>query len=281
MCRWMAYVGDPISVGQLLYAPRNSLVHQSLESRLGAEPTNGDGFGLGCYVPTYEVPVLYRTVEPAWNDQNLAELTRYLTASCFVAHVRAAIGSPVQRSNCHPFRRGRWLFMHNGFVDAWPQVHRELMLEVDPAHYHDVEGTTDSEALFQLALSNGLTEEPVEALERMVALVEEASRAVGSREGVQMTVAVTNGTRLWAARYATRGQARSLYRSAEVSAIREMYPDEERLHALPDVARVIVSEPLTDLPGMFEEVPSDCVVVADRDGVETLPFGPRAHAGIR
>lgn len=267
-------------VGTMLYAPRNSLIHQSLDSRLGAEPTNGDGFGIGCYIGDYDVPIVYRSVEPAWNDQNLKELTRYAESRCFLSHVRAAIGSPVQQTNCHPFRHGRWLFMHNGYVDAWPLVHRELLLKVDPAHFNDVLGGTDSELLFGLALTNGLEDDPVRALERMVEEVEAACRSVGSRDGIQMTMAVSDGLRLWAARYATRGQPRSLYRSGEVDAVRHMYPDLETLRELPDVARLIVSEPLNDLPGMFEEIPPDTVVVATHDDIFEMPFGPRARIAM-
>ena len=47
MCRWLAYSGAPILLHDVLYEGPNSLVHQSLQSRLGAEPTNGDGFGVG------------------------------------------------------------------------------------------------------------------------------------------------------------------------------------------------------------------------------------------
>ena len=49
MCRWLAYSGAPVLLEDLLYKPKNSLVMQSLHSQLGAETTNGDGFGVGWY----------------------------------------------------------------------------------------------------------------------------------------------------------------------------------------------------------------------------------------
>jgi hypothetical protein len=49
MCRWLAYSGSPISIEALLYTPVHSLIDQSLHSELGAETTNGDGFGVGWY----------------------------------------------------------------------------------------------------------------------------------------------------------------------------------------------------------------------------------------
>jgi predicted glutamine amidotransferase len=61
---------------------------------------------------------VFRSIEPAWNDQNLRELAGHIRSHLFFAHIRAAIGSAVQQANCHPFRHGRWLFMHNGFIDG-------------------------------------------------------------------------------------------------------------------------------------------------------------------
>ncbi|MFZ0083571.1 MAG: class II glutamine amidotransferase, partial [Trebonia sp.] len=115
MCRWLAYTGAPISLSEVLYTPVHSLIDQSLHSRLGAETTNGDGFGVGWY-DAAAAPGLFRSIEPAWNDLNLRELAGHVSSHLFFAHVRAAIGSAVQQTNCHPFRHGRWLFMHNGFI---------------------------------------------------------------------------------------------------------------------------------------------------------------------
>ena len=115
MCRWLAYSGSTILLERALYSPAHSFIDQSLHSRLGAETTNGDGFGIGWYDEA-PVPGVFRSVEPAWNDQNLRELASHVSSGLFFAHVRAAIGSPVQQTNCHPFRHGRWLWMHNGFV---------------------------------------------------------------------------------------------------------------------------------------------------------------------
>src|SRR5690349_24981563 len=96
MCRWLAYSGAPILLSGALYPPAHSLIDQSLHSDLGAEPTNGDGFGIGWYDDTDE-PGIYRSIEPAWNDRNLSELSRHITSGHFFAHIRAAIGSPVQQ----------------------------------------------------------------------------------------------------------------------------------------------------------------------------------------
>src|SRR6185312_6003339 len=103
-------------MSDVLYGGTNSLVDQSLHSRLGAEPTNGDGFGVGWYGAP-ETPGVYRSVEPAWNDENLRELSGHISSPLFFTHIRAAIGSAVQQTNCHPFRHDNWLFMHNGYIN--------------------------------------------------------------------------------------------------------------------------------------------------------------------
>jgi predicted glutamine amidotransferase len=52
MCRWLAYTGSPVLLTDVLYTPVHSLIDQSLHSKLGAETTNGDGFGVGWYDTT-------------------------------------------------------------------------------------------------------------------------------------------------------------------------------------------------------------------------------------
>src|SRR5690349_15952286 len=139
MCRWLAYSGAPILLKDVLYEGPNSLVHQSLSSRLGAEPTNGDGFGVGWYGAP-DTPGLFHSTEPAWNDQNLLELAGHISSPLFFTHIRAAIGSAVQQTNCHPFRHGRWLFMHNGYLNELARVKRDLVLAVDESLYPEIKG---------------------------------------------------------------------------------------------------------------------------------------------
>ena len=118
MCRWLAYSGTPMLLERLLYTPVHSLIDQSLHSRLGAETTNGDGFGIGWYGDS-PTPGTFKSTEPAWNDRNLRELASHVRSGLVFAHIRAAIGSPVQLTNCHPFKHDDWLFMHNGFIDGF------------------------------------------------------------------------------------------------------------------------------------------------------------------
>jgi glutamine amidotransferase len=275
MCRWLAYSGSPILLETLLYAPKNSLIVQSLHSRLGAEETNGDGFGIGWY-GAYETPAVFHSIEPAWNDRNLRELAVHINAGIVFAHIRASTGSPVQQTNCHPFRHGRWLWMHNGLIHDFHTVKRDLMLAVDPALYPEIEGTTDSEALFHLALTFGLEEDPPAAVQRAIGLVETVGRRHGVEHPFQGTIATTDGERIWAFRYSSEGKSRSLFFSTDVRALRAMYPENELLREVDDESRLVVSEPLGELAGAWNEVPESSWGVIQPGQDELHPFVPEA-----
>ncbi len=277
MCRWLAYSGAPVLLDDLLYKPKNSLVVQSLHSQLGAETTNGDGFGVGWYgdQPT---PGVFRSIEPAWNDRNLQELAAHIRSRLVLAHVRASTGTPVQQTNCHPFRHGRWLMMHNGFIGGLAQVRRDLVLAVAPSLFPEIEGTTDTELLFHLALTQGLVDDPPAAMARAVGLVEAIGRRRDVQFPIQMTVATTDGDTTWAFRYSSEGRSRSLFHSTDVSTLRDQYPDNPVLHELSEDARLVVSEPLGDLHGAWREVPESTCVVVHGGREELRPFVPAEPA---
>jgi predicted glutamine amidotransferase len=276
MCRWMAWFGQPVLIEELLFKTQHGIVDQSLHARMGAEPTNGDGFGMGWY-GAGDGPALYHSVSPAWGDPNLRELAAHVESPLFLAHVRAAIGSPVQETNCHPFRRGNWLFVHNGFVADFDLLRRDLMLAVAPELFPAVHGSTDTEVIFNLALTFGLERDPVEALERTVGLIEEEARRRGIGSAVQATFGVTDGETLWAVRYATEGPARTLYASADVEAIKQLHPENPRFQRLSADDRLIVSEPFSDLPGVWQEIPQGrAATVGKRGLLDERPFTPRA-----
>ncbi len=275
MCRWLAYTGAPILLSKALYAPAHSLIDQSLHARLGAEATNGDGFGIGWYDATPH-PGTFRSIEPAWNDRNLHELADHVSSGHFFAHVRAAIGSPVQQSNCHPFRHEQWLWMHNGFIAGFSALKRDLAFAIDPSLYPLIEGGTDSEIMFHLALTFGLIDDPPLAVSRAVGLVEAIGRSHGVAGPFQGTLATTDGERMWVFRYASEGEARSLFYTADAPTLRRLYPKEHILQELSADARLVVSEPIGDLPGAWREMPqaSFAVIAAGKD--EVLPFAPSA-----
>jgi len=273
MCRWLAYSGSPIRLEELLIKRDRSLIDQSLHSRQGATPTNGDGFGVGWY-DEGETPRLYRSVHPAWNDQNLRELAAGISSRLFFAHIRASTGSAIQETNAHPFRHGRWLWMHNGLIREFPRLRRELMLAIDESLFSSVAGTTDSETMFYLALTFGLESDPVEAVARMVGFVEETGRKHGIEHPIQMTIATTDGGSVYAFRYSSEGVSRSLYFSTRMDDLKALYPESEELAGLSDETRVVVSEPLGDLVGAWNEVPESHVGIIQPGEDDLRPFTP-------
>jgi glutamine amidotransferase len=277
MCRWLAYSGTPIRLEELLYKPRHSLIDQSMHSRLGVETTNGDGFGVGWYgtegVPE---PALLRGVGPAWSDVNLREVSRSTVSPLFLAHIRASTGTAVQQTNCHPFRHRNWLWMHNGAIRDFATLKRDLVFSIDPELYPLMSGSTDSEVMFYLALSLGLEHGPLNAVERMVGLVESIGRSYGVEFPMQMTVATTDGDRLWCFRYSSEGDSRSLFFSNDMTALQETHPENEALRSLSEETRLVVSEPLGDLRGAWVPVPESAFGVIQKGDDDLGAFHPVA-----
>jgi glutamine amidotransferase len=144
---------------------------------------------------------------------------------------------------------------------------------VDESLYPSIEGTTDSECMFYLALTFGLEDDPVDAVERMVGFVEQTGRRHGVEHPIQMTVATSDGRSIWAFRYSSEGDSRSLFFSTRMDTLKALYPESE-LAWLSDETRVIVSEPLGDLPGAWNEVPESHVGIVQPGRDELRRFEP-------
>ena len=274
MCRWLAYSGSPLLMEDLLYKPKHSLIDQSLHAKLGPHTTNGDGFGVGWYGEG-EDPALYKCIEPVWNDRNLRELSRQIRSGLVFAHIRASTGSPVQQTNCHPFRHGKWLWMHNGQIANFQLVKRELVMAIDPALYPHIEGSSDTEIFFFLAMTFGLADDPPAGVERAVGFIDQVCRSRGIPHPMRMSVAASDGQSIWAFRYSSEGQPPSLFYSTKVETLRDQYPDMPVFKALSDESRLVVSEPLGSLAGAWNEVPASHVGVIQPGQDELRPFTPR------
>src|ERR1700757_4660580 len=265
MCRWGGYLGSPIAPRELLHDPSYSLIEQSRRHAPHMEIPNGDGTGLGWYEHRAE-PALFRSITPAWGDENLLELATEIRTRLFLAHVRAGTGTPVQQSNCHPFRYRNWLFVNNGYVAGYQNLRRDLLFAVRPDLFGNIAGSTDSELMFHLALTFGLTDDPIAGIARMAGFVESAAAAAGLGEpALQMTIGVSDGERLYAARYARGPEVNTLFVNEDLQSVRMLSPDDEPLVHFGDDARVVVSEPLTDLPGLWREVPAGTALIVGED----------------
>ena len=276
MCRWIAYSGGPVYLEELLFKPQHSLIDQSLAARAGETTTNGDGFGVGWY-GTASTPGVYKGIQPAWSDDNLRDLCSQIKSPLFMAHIRSTTGTPVQQTNCHPFRHGRWLFQHNGVINDFKRIKRDLVLAIAPSLFPKIAGSTDSEIMFLLALTFGLEDDVISGVERMVGFVDRVGRENGVKYPLQMTLAIMDGQTLYAFRYSSEGRSRTLFYSASIKTLREHFPN---VRAFSDDARAVVSEPLGSVENaskIWVEVPESSALIVGSGDVDVAPMRPRAE----
>jgi len=210
MCRWAAWLGAPLFISEILSAPAHSLIHQSREASKCKTAINADGFGLAWYGP-HAQPGLYRDVYPAWSDPNLRSIAQQVSSRLFLAHVRASTGTATSRNNCHPFVQDRWAFMHNGQIGGFEAYRRQAEALITDDLYPHRKGATDSEVLFLLACGLGIEADPQAAMAQAVGLLEAMAAARGAAPHMRCTAAFTDGTALYAVRYASDDYAPSLF----------------------------------------------------------------------
>ncbi|QDT43689.1 Amidohydrolase EgtC [Gimesia alba] len=270
MCRWLAYSGPSLKLSTLLTRPSHSLIDQSRHATHNIESLNGDGFGVGWYGedPT---PGVYRDTHPAWNDENFRHLSEHIQSGLFLAHVRASTGTAVQNTNCHPFTFENWLFQHNGSVPGFRSLRRALLFDVDPELFPFIQGSTDSEILFFLALTFGLRDDAPQALARMIGHVERARQSAGIEAPLFFSACTTDGQSLWAVRYSSNNQSRTLYHSSHLHALHDL---DGTYGSLPADATIVVSEPLDDLTENWEEVPESSLLTVAQGAVSVSVFVP-------
>jgi predicted glutamine amidotransferase len=259
MCRWAAYHGSEVFLEEIVTAPCHSLIAQSHRALEAKSPTNGDGFGIAWYGARPE-PGLYRDILPAWSDPNLKSLCRQIRSGLFLAHVRAATDGATSRANCHPFAAGRWSFMHNGQIGHFERLRRGLEASLPDSLYDQRQGTTDSELFFLIMLDEGLERDPPGAAARATARVLAAARRAGASSALKLTAAFADGEKLHAVRFASEGDAPTLY-LAEVGA----------------GGHCLVSEPFDQAACSWTSVPPGSFVTVGRAGVTIRPFAPEAE----
>lgn len=249
MCRFLAYRGEPIFLDTVVCAPDHSLIRQSLHAEEAKVPTNGDGFGLGWYSERAE-PGIYRELRPAWSDENLLSLCRQVRSGLFFAHVRAATGTATMRANCHPFTRGRWMFMHNGQIGGYGQIRRKLESMLADEAYTARAGTTDSEIVFLLMLDRiEKGESPADAAHAVLDTVKSLMAAQNVKEPLRFAAALTDGETITAFRASCDAFPPTLYFCERGS------------------ATIVASEPLDADRTCWREIPKGAVVTVNAKGV--------------
>jgi len=284
MCRFIIYKGDAITMEQLVIAPANSLIVQSKESKKRKLPVNGDGFGIGWY-PIHDDPEPARivSIEPAWSNQNLIQLTSKVKSEHFFAHVRdASTGMPVSQSNCHPFIYGHYMFMHNGRLDEFDKIKRSILNSLSDKAFGLIKGNTDSEYAFALFMDTINFSESLETNELKQALYKTIRQIIqfrvenGANTNAFINFAVSNGQSIIVTRFATDSNtqpASLFYCQGNIEYNHEVEDIEINNDAHGDV--VICSEPLTETSKGWTKVERNQVVIINSDKsitVEGIPI---------
>lgn len=287
MCRLLLYLGKPIVLNKLLIEPTNSLINQSIQSRSVDTPVNGDGFGVAWYVHDISArPGRFRSLTPAWSNNNLVSLARVTRSSAVLAHVRAAsVGLASAENNCHPFIHNQFAFAHNGDVTGFQKIRRDIEASLSEEAYALIEGNTDSEHVFALfvhalrdvevAGESAPLELLARALEAACARVLAFARARNAEDhDTYLNLAVTDGVRGVACRCSTDRDEHTptlfVYRRGEYSCengVCRLNVDGEGGEGASAV--VVSSEQLTDDPA-WEEIPVNYMVLIGDDHGVTL-----------
>lgn len=273
MCRFVAYIGDSQLIANVIVKPEDSLIKQSLTPKESALPANGDGFGVGWYVPKIDAnPAVFLSILPAWNDENLLHLANKIEAPLFFAHVRSASIGGVNNFNCHPFIYKNWMLMHNGKIHDFFAIKRPLTNLLDDDIYHWIRGETDSEHFFalflQLAKGKDVSQLTViaDVLLATFKTIEQLITQFGTEGPSYYNICLTDGKRMVASRYCTddKLEPESLhYLEGPYFWSEENYLKEKKDSTTQCV--LVASEELTNFNKQWQKVPANHLLLIDAD----------------
>src|SRR3954465_9351256 len=138
------------------------------------------------------------------------------------------------------------------------------------------QGQVDTEVLFFLAVTLGLEDDPPAAAEAAIGLGQPHADRHRVPHPFRGTVATTDGESIWAFRYSSERNSRSLFYTTDVPTLRKLYPGRQLFQEVADNARLIVSDPLGGGAGVWNEVPESTYGVVGPDHAEMRPFRPKA-----
>ena len=261
MCRFLAWSGAPRFLDELILEQEQSLVEQSRHALIGKTPINADGFGLAWYSERGS-PCFYKDIHPAWSDANLKQLAHHTKAALFLAHVRASTGMATSRNNCHPFGVRQWSFMHNGQAGGHEKFRQQLDAMIPTEFYGHRFGASESEAIFLIALGEGLDLDPIGAMERAVEKVEALAREKGMSPYMRFAACWSNGDSLFAGRYASDAFAPSLFVKPCMD------------------GHIVSSEPLDSSTDRWQEIPAGTAIEVRGTDLSLHTLEGRLNAGL-
>ncbi|HZQ72340.1 MAG TPA: class II glutamine amidotransferase [Burkholderiales bacterium] len=215
MCRALLYLGEPVVLDNLLFQPDSALVRQSYMPKM-LHMLNLAGFGLRAWDPGSHAPhkpFAYGSPSLPVFDRNLKNLAEKIRAACVLGHVRGVAYSTaveISLQNVHPFQfEGLpWALAHNGDLAGFARMKPLLAPHVRPEFLAQIRGTTDSEWLYALFVSQladpahaAEEHEVFEALQRCLGLIRDARKQLGIDTSSSVNLFIANGSQLAAVRY--------------------------------------------------------------------------------
>ena len=227
MCRHLAYVGAPAPLGDWLVDAPHGLVDQARAPRWQTSgQDNPDGYGVAWWTADDDSPRRHRSTNCIWHDPLLPTVAQHRTGAVVAAARLASPGSPVHVTGNAPFISGRYAWSMNGVVDGWHDgIGNELRDHVTPERRAWIEGVTDGEALFALAL---------DSLDRGAALedaVADVIADVEARTTGRLNILICDGRQVVAS---ARGNSLFVGRGDACLVASEPLDDDDRWERVPD-----------------------------------------------
>ena len=215
MCRALVYLGRPVLLDNLLFQPDSALIRQSYMPKM-LHMLNLAGFGLRAWDPASAEPQrafsYYSQALPVF-DRNLQNLAQKIRPTCVLAHVRGVAYSTrveISMQNVHPFHfAGLPLVMaHNGDLAEFARMKPLLLAHIKPEFLAQIHGTTDSEWIYALLVSQladpraALAEQELfGAVERSLGILRDVRARLGIALSSSVNLFLANGRQLAALRY--------------------------------------------------------------------------------
>lgn len=288
MCRVLSYLGQPILVEDLLYNPDNSFIKQTYNPKLMSNILNLAGFGFTAWNSNTDAktPHVYRTCELPFYDRNLKNLVSKVKPHCMLAHVRGVDFSEkeiISQQNVHPFlyENTNLAFAHNGQVAKFSVIKYDVLKYIDPRFKIQIKGTTDSEHLYALFLSqlkNHLypsIPDVFSAIIDTLNIIQKIRRKVGIHFHSPLNFFISNGKFIVASRcvldYGNYSSEKNFSSSLIYSSLWYTYGEkyglfegEYKMNAIKKNRSIIIaSEPLTDDTTTWLEVPEYTLIGAE------------------
>jgi predicted glutamine amidotransferase len=142
---------------------------------------------------------------------SLPELVGRVDSEALLVHARRATIGKAKDENTHPFRYRKWVFAHDGTLEAFERIRPKLVASLPDHLRRAIMGDTDSEAAFMVFVKllkeeNALDDLELQpqtagrALARTVKTIEAWSREEGAGKPSRLNFVATNGRLLVATR---------------------------------------------------------------------------------